>query len=180
MAAAGLTRCYNHFKTKGDLYAMTLVAYAQGREEAAADTVACGPALAWRICDQYVSREHLDNVDGQCPLMALPSDAARAGPTVRAAYQRVLEALVEVFETNVGIDSKTGAKTGHKTGGSESARQQGLAIAATCVGSMVLARTIEDAELADEICAAARALAADEFGHLASSDAPGASGLVSA
>ena len=113
MAAAGLTRggFYNHFKTKGDLYAMTLVAYAQGREEAAADTVACGPALARRIFDQYVSREHLDNVDGQCPLMALPSDASRAGPTVRAAYQRVLEALVEVFETNVGIDSKTGASS---------------------------------------------------------------------
>jgi glutamine amidotransferase PdxT len=44
------------------------------------------------------------------------------------------------------------------------ARQQGLAIAATCVGAMVLARTVDDAELADEICEAARAFAAEAIG----------------
>jgi hypothetical protein len=45
-----------------------------------------------------------------------------------------------------------------------SARQQGLAIAATCVGAMVLARTVDDPALADEICEAARAYAAETIG----------------
>ena len=114
------------------------------------------------------SRQHLDNIDGQCPLMALPSDTARAGPKVRASYQRVLEALIDVFEINVATSDDTGADTGSQI----SSRQRGLAIAATCVGAMVLARTIEDADLADEICDAARTFAAVEFGAAGSTGHP--------
>jgi hypothetical protein len=44
------------------------------------------------------------------------------------------------------------------------ARQAALAIAALCVGGMVLARTIEDADLAAEVREAARALALDVAG----------------
>ena len=150
MAAAGLTRggFYNHFKTKEELYAETLVAYAESREADMAGASECGPEVALRVFNMYVSRDHLENINGHCPLMALPSDAARAGPAVRAAYQRSLEALAAAFENNLAP---------HKD---VSARQQGLAIAATCVGAMVLARTIDDPDLADEICESARTLAA--------------------
>ena len=149
MAAAGLTRggFYNHFKTKGDLYVETLVDFAERREGDAAGRSYCGPELARRIFGMYVSRQHLDNLAGQCPLMAVPSDVARAGPAVRAAYQRVLEALASVFESNIGA------------GIGLPPRQHGLAVAATCVGAMVLARTIDDSEFADDICDAARAFA---------------------
>ena len=44
------------------------------------------------------------------------------------------------------------------------ARQAALAMAALCVGGMVLARTLEDADLAEEIREAARALALDIAG----------------
>ena len=150
MAAAGLTRggFYNHFKTKEELYAETLVAYAKDRESDIAGFSDCGPDVALRVFNMYVSRHHLDDINGHCPLMALPSDAARAGPAVRAAYQRSLEALAAAFEKNLTQENGV------------SARQQGLAIAATCVGAMVLARTIDDSELADEICESARTLAA--------------------
>ena len=103
-----------------------------------------GPDVARRIVEAYVSRQHLDNVDGHCPLMGLPSDAARGGSEVKAAYGRVLEAMVAAFEASIR------AREG------ESARQKALAITASCVGAMVLARTIEDDGLADEICQAAR------------------------
>lgn len=149
MSGAGLTRggFYNHFKSKEALYLETLSDYAVQRERQANGFSECGPELARQIFERYVSRQHLDNMDTQCPLMALPSDVARAGPEVRNAYQRVLEALASVFEINAG------------TGIGLSARQHGLAVAATCVGAMVLARTIEDAEFADEIVDAARAFA---------------------
>jgi AcrR family transcriptional regulator len=155
MAAAGLTRggFYNHFKTKDELYAEALSAFAAGGREKSCDSAShCGPEVARQVFNLYVSRQHLENLDGQCPLVALPSDAARAGPAVRAAYQGVFEVLVGMFEANLQPDN--GA----------SARQQGLAIAATCVGAMVLARTVDDAELADEICEAARAFASDAIG----------------
>jgi len=151
MAAAGLTRggFYNHFKTKEELYAETLTAYAiERRDEAPKDPSQYSPTLARQILNQYVSRQHLDDVDGHCPLMALPSDVARAGPAVRAAYREALEVLVGMFEACMGpvVDRIT-------------ARRYGLAIAATCVGAMVLARTIDDQALADEICDSVRAFA---------------------
>ena len=155
MAAAGLTRggFYNHFKTKDDLYAETLAAFASERQaEAPKDLSQCGSELARQLLDRYVSRQHLKDLDGHCPLMALPSDVARAGPAVRAAYQEVLEVMVGIFEGCLG------ARNG------VSARQQGLATAATCVGAMVLARTVDDTALVDEICEAARAMAGDAMG----------------
>ena len=149
MSGAGLTRggFYNHFKSKEALYLETLSDYALQREKQSTGFSQCGPELSRQIFERYVSRQHLDNMDTQCPLMALPSDVARAGPEVRKAYQRVLEALTSVFEINAGA------------GIGLSPRQHGLAVAATCVGAMVLARTIDDAEFADEICDAARAFA---------------------
>lgn len=147
MAAAGLTRggFYNHFRTKEDLYAETLTAYTAERQaEAPKAPAACGPDMARQVFELYVSRQHLEDLDTHCPLIALPSDVARAGPTVRAAYQQVLEAMAAMFEAS--LEPKEGVST----------RQQGLALAATCVGAMVLARTIDDADFAEEICDAAR------------------------
>ena len=152
MAAAGLTRggFYNHFKTKDALLVEVLAAYARERQEEAPDDVAdCGPEIARQMLNQYVSRQHLDDVKGHCPLIALPADVARSDETVRAAYQNVLEALVYMFEGCLEADNAM------------SARERALAIAATSVGAMVLARTIDDAALADEICAATRKLASD-------------------
>lgn len=152
MGSAGLTRggFYNHFKTKGELYVAALENYAEKREAMNAPTG--NPEFARRIFDHYASRDHVDDLDDQCPLMALPSDIARAGPEVRAAFERVLHALTNLFENNVG--NRNGV----------SAHQQGLAIAATCVGAAVLARTLDDASLGDEICDAARVYTANVTG----------------
>lgn len=152
MAVAGLTRggFYNHFKTKDELYAETLEAFAcrnstESWGDAGVDFSQSGVELARQMVNGYVSRQHLSDVDNQCPLIALPSDVARAGPAVRAAYQKVFLSMAGVFQANAP-ETKT-----------VSARQHGLAIAAACVGAMVLARTIDDKEVADEVCESARA-----------------------
>ncbi len=159
MSAAGLTRggFYNHFKTKEDLYVETLEAFAcrnptEGWDDVTVDFSVRGPELARQMVNGYVSRQHLEDVEGHCPLIALPSDAARAGSTVRAAYQKLLAAMAEIFE----------AKARPRNG--VTARQQGLSIASTCVGAMVLARTIDDSTLANEICDAARVFTFDITG----------------
>ena len=149
MAAAGLTRggFYNHFRAKEDLYAEILFTFARDREELDKSIPECGPEVAVQMVRSYVSRHHLNDVDDHCPLMALPSDVARAGPAARGAYQRVLEVMVNMFEGNLEEDQGL------------SARRQGLALAATCVGALVLARTIDNDVLADELCDAAREFA---------------------
>ena len=156
MASANLTRggFYNHFKAKEDLYAEVLTTFAKCREGDVANPPHKGPAFARFIVSRYVSRQHLEDMDDQCPLVALPSDVSRAGSVVRGAYQRVLEALIGVFEKNVVSHDRL------------SARQFGLAAASTCVGAMVLARTVDDADLADEIREAARAFVFEAIGEL--------------
>ena len=110
MAGAGLTRggFYTYFKTKEEVYAEAILAYSEMREKQASEAVEYGPDQIREFINRYVSRTHLDDIEGQCPLMALPSDAARAGPAARAAYQRLLESMVGVFEANLeahGVES---------------------------------------------------------------------------
>lgn len=159
MSAAGLTRggFYNHFKTKEDLYAETLEAFSCSNptdrwEDVSVDFSLRGPELARQLVNGYISRQHLEDVEGHCPLIALPSDVARAGPTVRAAYKKLFEAMAGVFGTNASASDDV------------TAREKGLAIASTCVGAMILARTIDDRELANEVCDAAKAFVFDVTG----------------
>ena len=101
------------------------------------------------MVQSYLSSEHLSNLDDQCPMIALSSDVARSRPEVQLSYQKLLEAMVSLFE-------------GGLAQGSDGARQQALSLAALCVGGMVLARTLPDSSLAKEVQAAAR-VSADEI-----------------
>jgi hypothetical protein len=84
-------------------------------------------------------------------MIALPSDVARAGPAVRRTYEMLLGGMVRMFER--GVEPADG-----------DARQAALAIATLCVGGMVLARTLEDDDLAGEIREAARRVALEVGG----------------
>ena len=68
----------------------------------------------------------------------------------RAAYRTVLDVVVSYFETSLGRK------------GGLSVRQR--ALSAICVGAMVLARTIDDAALAREICEAGADFACGDLG----------------
>jgi len=46
---------------------------------------------------RILSDETLADVDKHCPLIALPSDVARAGLQPRAAYTQLVESMLEIF-----------------------------------------------------------------------------------
>ncbi len=155
MKASDLTRggFYNHFKSKEELYSEAVASFLTGRgakwrEEAGIDGRSPTPEMANQMLQSYLSKEHLGDLDGQCPMIALPSDVARASGEVQDAYQKLLEAMVWLFETSL------------KSCGPQ-ARQKALSLAALCVGGMVLARTLPNSELAEEVLDAAN-LAAQE------------------
>ena len=75
-------------------------------------------------------------------MIALPSDVARSNPEVRAAYQEVLTGMVGLFETSLEVRRPD-------------AHQMALVLAALCVGGMVLARTLPDSTLAENVRKAA-------------------------
>ncbi len=153
MGEAGLTRggFYSHFSSKEELFAEAMTSFltgrgAQWRREAGVEPEAGEAEMARRMVDAYLSSRHLEDLDGQCPMIALSSDAARIGPEVRASYEKLLTAMVWLFETNIA-------------GKSASPRSDALAMAALCVGGMILARTLPASPLVTEVRQAAHAAA---------------------
>lgn len=151
MHSAGLTRggFYNHFKTKQDLYSEAVTSFLMGRglkwrTDAGIDPTCPTTEMAKQMVQSYLSPEHLGDIDGQCPMIALPSDVARAGEEVQSSYQELLQAMVWLFETSL---TQTLPKA--------ESRQKSLSLAALCVGGMVLARTLPNSDLAEEVRQAA-------------------------
>lgn len=146
MSDAGLTRggFYNHFATKDELYAEAI---SQAIEQEAKDPdgklldFSLPPEeLARHMIAAYLSDDHFQNVDGTCPLIAFPSDTARGGKPVKQAYQKVLSAMVSMFEASQSDR--------------DDARQRAITMATLCVGGMVLARAVDDPKFSGEIRAA--------------------------
>jgi AcrR family transcriptional regulator len=150
MREAGLTHggFYKHFAAKEDLYQAAVLQFIcnempENWQRTHIDPQARGRALARMIVDAYLSREHYDDRDASCPMIALPSDVARGNRGVKDAFRQVLQMILTVFEDNAPR-------------GKMSKRDQALATAATVIGGMVLARALDDPELSDELRDAAR------------------------
>jgi TetR/AcrR family transcriptional regulator, transcriptional repressor for nem operon len=150
MKRAGLTRggFYNHFASKDELYAETVRSFITCNPfdlGQAASTAAEPPPheLARILVDLYLSDATLADVDRHCPLIALPSDVARAGLKPRAAYTALVESMRQVFVA------------AFPTSDADAARKA-LLIVGLCVGGMVIARTTDDPQLRNTLRAAAR------------------------
>jgi TetR/AcrR family transcriptional regulator, transcriptional repressor for nem operon len=149
MADAGLTRggFYKYFEKKSELYAEAIALSMREPPVSRWPSVAVDFAAAdaaRQVIRAYLSREHFEDVAGSCPLVALPSDVARSDPTVRRVFEAVFKAMVDLFEQGLG---------------GRGGRQRALAMAGMCVGGMVVARSLEDARLANALRAATAGVA---------------------
>jgi len=148
MADAGLTHgaFYSYFKSKGDLYAEALGCFFtdpnwQHRWEGVHVDLASGEAGP-QIVRAYLSRQHFEDVENSCPMVALPSDVARSDKKVKGAFQVAFTAMVDLL----GREAK---------GRSRLREDAAMAVAALCIGGMVVARSLNDVELSDRLRAAA-------------------------
>jgi AcrR family transcriptional regulator len=145
MKEAGLTHggFYRHFGSKSDLYAEVLDCFFTNPEWACRwkgmEEFDEAAELAPQIIRAYLSNAHFDDVENACPMVALPSDVARASDNAKRAYQAAFEGMVAILEQGADRPSRTSA----------------LAIAALCVGGMVIARASDDRALGDELRRAA-------------------------
>jgi TetR/AcrR family transcriptional repressor of nem operon len=147
MKDAGLTHggFYRHFESKSDLYAEVLDCFFTDPEWS------CGwkgieefdetAEMAPQIIRAYLSNAHFDDIENACPMVALPSDVARASDNAKRAYRAAFEGMVAILEQGA------------------SGRDSALVIAALCVGGMVIARASDDRTLGDELRWAAMAVA---------------------
>lgn len=148
MKEAGLTRggFYNHFESKEDLYAEAVRSFANcnpfAKERERLGGFRDGREAAERLALLYLSDAVLNDVDQHCPLIALPSDVARAGLEPRSAYTFIVRRMLAVFS---GAFPESDPERNSKA----------QVILNLCVGGMVIARTTEDADLRRSLRAAA-------------------------
>ena len=148
MAGAGLTRggFYSYFESKSDLYAEALACFFtdpdwKSRWDGVHVDLASADAGP-QIVRAYLSRQHFEDVENSCPMVALPSDVARSDNRVKAAFENVFKAMV----ARLGQDARNT---------SLSRDDSAMAIAALCIGGMVVARSLNDRSLGDRLRSAA-------------------------
>jgi len=154
MAGAGLTHggFYSYFKSKSDLYAEVLGCFFTDPQWKSCwegvhvdlSSTDVGP----QVVRAYLSRQHFEDVENSCPMVALPSDVARSGVSAKRAFETVFRAMVSVLERSL-------AQNGHRR------RATAQSIAALSIGGMIVARTMVDRALADELRTACIAIALD-------------------
>ncbi len=151
MADAGLTRgsFYTYFESKSELYAESVNRVVCEKPAPRRDGVSVdpqAPEVAAQIVRDYLSPRHFEDLDGGCPMIALPSDIAQHDRRVRLAFESALRLMIDIFEAGLKREG-------------DKARTRALAMSALCVGGMVLARSIDDRALADEMREAAMTIA---------------------
>jgi TetR/AcrR family transcriptional regulator, transcriptional repressor for nem operon len=144
MAGAGLTHggFYSYFAGKSDLYAEVLGCFFTDPNwkncwegvHVDLSSTDVGP----QVVRAYLSRQHLENVENSCPMVALPTDVARSNPRARQAFEEVFKGMVSLLERSL-------MRNGHPR------RTTAQAMAALCVGGMVVARAVSDRRLADDL-----------------------------
>jgi TetR/AcrR family transcriptional regulator, transcriptional repressor for nem operon len=144
MRGAGLTHggFYSYFRSKSDLYAEVMNCFFTDPnwkncwEGVRVDLSSTD--VGAQVVNAYLSRQHFEDVENSCPMVALPTDVARSGDEPKRAFETVFRAMVSVLERSL-------------RGKQKGRRARAQAIAALSIGGMVVARTLLDRAHADEL-----------------------------
>jgi TetR/AcrR family transcriptional repressor of nem operon len=152
MAGAGLTHggFYTYFQSKSDLYSEVLGCFFTDPNwkscwEGVKVDLSAGD-VGPQVVRAYLSRQHFDDVENSCPMVALPTDVARSGESAKRAFETVFRAMVSVLERSLVQNGQP-------------RRTIAQATAALCIGGMVVARTVVNRATADELRAACMTVA---------------------
>jgi AcrR family transcriptional regulator len=144
MAGAGLTHggFYTYFRSKSDLYSEVLGCFFTDpnwkscwkgvKVDLSSSDV--GP----QVVRAYLSRQHFEDVENSCPMVALPTDVSRSGESARRAFETVFTAMVSVLERSMTQNGRP-------------RRAIAQATAALCIGGMIVSRTVVDRAVADQL-----------------------------
>jgi TetR/AcrR family transcriptional regulator, transcriptional repressor for nem operon len=159
MAGAGLTHggFYSYFKSKSDLYAEVLGCFFTDPEWKncweGVHVDLSSTDVGAQVVRAYLSRQHFEDVENSCPMVALPTDVGRSGISAKQAFETVFKAMVSVLERSMDRSMVQN--------GQSRRRCTAQAIAALSIGGMIVARTVADRTLADELRNACMAVALD-------------------
>jgi AcrR family transcriptional regulator len=144
MEGAGLTRggFYSYFDNKSALYTEVLGCFFTDPDWKncweGVDVDLASSDVGRQVVCAYLSRQHFADVENSCPMVALPTDVTRADAKTRRAFEVVFAAMVSVLERSL-----------RAAGGNRRGKAQ--AMAALCVGGMVVPRAMETRMIADQL-----------------------------
>ena len=147
MKEAGLTHggFYAHFASREAMLA-------EAADRAGAEAVAVSEHVAASVPPEqalqammhaYLSREHLEAIETGCPVAALGSEMPRQAPEVRRAATRRIREMIDVVARQSPDSGQPGA------------HDHALVTVAAMIGTLLLARAVDDPELSDALRAAA-------------------------
>lgn len=147
MKEAGLTHgaFYAHFESREAMLAEAAARACAEAAAVAAGAVAGVPSerALESMVRGYLSREHLEQIERGCPLVALGSETARQAPEIRRATTRHIKETIDL----VARQSPDWGQPG--------AHERAMVALATMVGTLLLARTVDEPALADSLREAA-------------------------
>lgn len=144
MSGAGLTRggFYSYFDSKSDLYAEVLGCFFTDPDWKncweGVDVDLKSSEVGPQVVRAYLSRQHFEDVENSCPMVALPTDVSRSNSKSRRAFEAVFAGMVSVLERSFRSDVRDSQAVAQAT-------------AALCVGGMVVARAMENRVAADRL-----------------------------
>lgn len=147
MKEAGLTHggFYAHFASREALLAEAADhagAAAVSRSANIAAAAAPGQSLQ-ALLQAYLSQQHLESVELGCPVSALGSEMHRQAPEVRRAATRHIKAMIDLVARQL------------PDWGTPEAHELAMFMVSSMIGTMVMARAVDDPKLSDALRAAA-------------------------
>lgn len=147
MKAAGLTHggFYAHFPSREAMLA-------EAADRAGGEAVAMMQRIAASrppeqvlpaMMQAYLSKEHLESIETGCATAALCSEMPRQAPEVRRAATRRIKEMIDLVSRQSSDWGQPGA------------HERALFTVATMVGTLVLARAVDDSKLSDALRKAA-------------------------
>ena len=143
MKDAGLTHggFYAHFQSRDAMLA-------EAADRAAGESVAMMERIAASLppqqalpamMDAYLSKQHLDEIETGCATAALASEMPRQTAEVRRAHTRRIKEMIDLVSRQLPNWGQPGA------------HEQAMVTIATMVGTLVLARAVDDEKLSDAL-----------------------------
>jgi len=140
MSGAGLTNgaFYAHFSSKEDLVETVLTNALRRREERLRTASEANEGLE-AVIREYLAPSHRDRPSGGCPTAALVAEVARHPKATRDAFTEKISTFIELITTQI------------RNGSGEERRRRAIAIYGMMVGTLQIARAVNDRKLSDEI-----------------------------
>lgn len=147
MKEAGLTHgaFYAHFASREAMLAEAADRSGAESNAFAASVVAAAPPgqCLQALMQAYLSKEHRAGIETGCPVSALGSEMPRQAPEVRRVATRRIKEMIDLVARQ------------SPDWGQPAAHERALITVATMVGTLILARAVDDAALSDSLCSVA-------------------------